>query len=158
HPAADGVCRARSGVRRRRGPHARDTAGLACGRLGHRRTAERGTHRRVGAMTPPKPPDVQSVWQMGSAPAAANAAWTLVGQDGGQSIDLGDEVLFVFADTLVAHTAAVTDRWPAMRWPIRRDQGRFLANCCARAGRAGLPAELTRLRYALDDTGWPAEM
>jgi hypothetical protein len=98
------------------------------------------------------------VWHLGAAPAIATDTWTLIGQDGGQSIDLGDEVLFVFADTLLAEASAVRNGLPSSRWPIRRDQGRFLANCCARAGRGRLSAELGRLRYALGRDGWPKEI
>lgn len=106
----------------------------------------------------PSPPAVHSVWHLGAAPAAATDAWALIGQDGGQSIDLGDDVLFVFADTLLAEASAWRNGLPASRWPIRRDQGRFLANCCARAGRGRLTTELGRLRYALGIDGWPKEI
>lgn len=104
------------------------------------------------------PPDIHSVWHMGKAPAAATDEWVLVGQDGGQSIDLGDDVLFVFADTLLARPSAFTAGWPEARWPIRRDQGRFVANCCARTERGTLPGALGRLRYRLGPDGWPREM
>jgi Domain of unknown function (DUF4185) len=108
-------------------------------------------------MKAPPPPEVHAVWHVGCAPAVATDEWTLVGQDGGQSIDLGGDVLFVFADTLLARTAAFNNSWPAARWPIRRDQGRFLANCCGRARRGWLPVELGQLRYSLGDDGWPQE-
>ena len=106
----------------------------------------------------PSPPAVESVWHLGPAPAIATDAWALIGQDGGQSIDLGNDVLFVFADTLLADPSALRAGWPTSRWPIRRDQGRFLANCCALAGRGRLPEELGRLRYVLGRDGWPKEI
>jgi hypothetical protein len=106
----------------------------------------------------PPPPAVHAVWHHGPAPPLSTDTWALVGQDGGQSIDLGDDVLFVFADTLLATPAALRAGWPSPRWPIRRGQGRFLANCCALAGRGRLPAVLGRLRYFLGHDGWPREI
>jgi hypothetical protein len=124
------------------------------------RRAQRGRgdrEVRVIAVAPP-PPNVHAVWHLGSAAAAATDAWTLIGQDGGQSIDLGDEVLFVFADTLLAKTSALAVGWPEARWPIQREQGRFLANCCARGPHGRLPTALASLEYVLGPDGWPAEL
>jgi len=106
----------------------------------------------------PSPPAIHSVWHLGAAPAVSTDAWVLIGQDGGQSIDLGDDVLFVFADTLLADRSAWRAVPGSRRWPIGRDQGRFLANCCARAGRGRLTTELGRLRYVLGADGWPKEI
>jgi hypothetical protein len=102
---------------------------------------------------------VAAVSHHGPVPAIESSAWVLVGQDGGQSIELDDgDTLFVFADTLLAYPDAWRAGWPESRWPIRRDQGRFLANCAARAGGAALPDELARLRYLTDGSGWPREL
>lgn len=82
-----------------------------------------------------------------------------MGQDGGQSIDLGGgDVLFVFADTLLAYRTSAIESWPEMRWPIRRDQGRFLANCAARGRGRELAASLATITYYADREGWPREI
>src|SRR5262245_44767248 len=159
-PANDRLRMRRSpmrGVGRARESKVRDGARA---RVGQRRREARRTLDRIDVVSriAPSPPAVHSVWHLGAAPAAATDAWALIGQDGGQSIDLGDDVLFVFADTLLAGASAWRNGLPASRWPIRRDQGRFLANCCARAGRGRLTTELGRLRYALGIDGWPKEI
>ncbi len=106
----------------------------------------------------PEPPRVESVRHLGPVPEVATSRFVLVGQDGGQSIALGNgEWLFVFADTLLAYPDAWRDGWPEARWPIRRDQGRFLANCCARGRGATLLQALSALRYACDEDGFPRE-
>jgi hypothetical protein len=98
-------------------------------------------------MTVPPAPEVHAVWHVGPAPAAATSTWTLLGQDGGQSIDLGDDILFVFCDTLLKPAGAAP-----------RDRGRFVANCCALGERGRLSDALKRLRYATDADGWPREL
>ena len=107
----------------------------------------------------PPPPRVARVRLLGAAPVVATDAWVLVGQDGGQSIDLDDgDALLVFADTLLAYPDAWRAGWPEARWPIRRDQGRFLANCAARARPGPALDALARLRYLSDPQGWPREL
>lgn len=107
--------------------------------------------------TAPPPPHVRRVRHLGPVPAASTSDWSLVGQDGGQSIDLGGDVLFVFADTLLAARGAPADG-RTLPWPLRRGEGRFLANSAARAARGRLADELGRLRYYLGPDGWPCEV
>lgn len=107
----------------------------------------------------PPSPEVHAVLHLGPAPPVENERFVLVGQDGGQSIALENgEWLFVFADTLLAHPDAWRAGWPAARWPIRREQGRFLANCCARARGATLVEALRDVRYVCGDDGFPREI
>ncbi len=108
---------------------------------------------------PPPPPRVQAVRHLGPVPRLESESFVLVGQDGGQSIALaGGEWLLVFADTLLAYPDAWRAGWPAPRWPLRRDQGRFLANCCARARGATLMDALQTLRYVCGDDEFPREI
>jgi hypothetical protein len=99
---------------------------------------------------------IASLVELGGAPLAEGTAggggWRLLGQDGGQTIDLGDEVLFTFADTLIQ--------------PVAEHGGGdlagqvLLANCAARAqpGAGGLPRALAELRYLEDARGWPRQI
>ena len=74
--------RRRVGLSRHRG-HARDLEAAVI------ETADRGVPVRFAR-------------PLGYCHRARAAAWTMIGQDGGQSIDLGDRTLFVFSDTLLA--------------------------------------------------------
>ncbi|HUR80968.1 MAG TPA: DUF4185 domain-containing protein [Thermoanaerobaculia bacterium] len=87
-------------------------------------------------------PRVQSVRFIGSAHAGSGAGWTLHGQDGGQSIALGGETLFVFSDTLLS----------------RSGQQLFLANCAALSGEPTLDGAMSNLRYLEDEHGLPREI
>ncbi len=109
--------------------------------------------------------EIASLEVLGSAPAAGgddrggsggsgiSGRWRLVGQDGGQTIDLGDEVLFTFADTLIVPR-------PAEATAGRAPGTVLLANCAARAPGAagGLPRALAELRYLADARGWPRQI
>ena len=48
---------------------------------------------------------IRAVRYIGTLPRRHTNLWVLFGQDGGQSIDLGDRTLFVFSDTLLAFGA-----------------------------------------------------
>jgi len=84
----------------------------------------------------------------------------MFGQDGGQSIDLGDgRILFLFSDTLLAvqDTALLSGR--AAPVPTRSPLGSaalFLPNCCALAERqATFVKTLEGMRYLSDSAGVP---
>ena len=102
-------------------------------------------------------PSVRSLRDLGYANAARGDGWALVGQDGGQSIDLGDRTLFLFADTLLARTSGAG---PLSAPPISatpsRDNAIFLANCAATSPQRGLADALASLQY-FSDGGVPRE-
>jgi hypothetical protein len=81
-----------------------------------------------------------AVRHLGSAPLGAGPGWQLAGQDGGQTIDLGDDTLFVFSDTLLR---------------LQAGGQLLLANCAARASGRRLPEALAGLRYYADARGLP---
>jgi len=99
------------------------------------------------------PPRIHSVHFIGAAHAGGGANWTLHGQDGGQSIALGDETLFVFSDTLLSRTR---DR--ARLEPATPQNAHFLGNCAARSRETTLDAALRSLRYYEDEHGFPREI
>lgn len=112
----------------------------------------------------PVPPPVRSACHLGRFPMHSGPGWALVGQDGGQSIPLGDGRLgegrlFVFSDTLLASARPVSASGPT---PIRRPAGRghlaILANTAARAEDPDLPRALAGLGYFLDDRSTPREI
>jgi hypothetical protein len=87
---------------------------------------------------------IESLRHLGGAPLTAGAAWRLIGQDGGQTIGIGDggDTLFVFSDTL-----------------IEASGGRvLLANCAALSGETRLAAALAGLRYFEDHRGRPRQI
>lgn len=90
---------------------------------------------------------------LGYAAQAASSGWHMAGQDGGQSIALGDgRSLFLFSDTLLA---------PAEAGPRPRHgrSGWFLPNCAAiGAPAASLPAAMAALTYFTDAAGRPREI
>jgi hypothetical protein len=97
---------------------------------------------------------------LGGAPRARTDEWALVGQDGGQSIDLGAETLFVFSDTLLAPLPAAPPHRDAPP-PFAFDAGGpccFLANCAGVASGDGIRDALGGLRYVADAEGVPVEI
>lgn len=93
----------------------------------------------------------------GHAPRIRSGAWSVVGQDGGQSVDLGDRTLFVFSDTLLAtHSGSgVKQSSPApVPSPLGAD-GIFLPNTAAIAAGADLRQSLASLHYFSGDDGLP---
>lgn len=90
-----------------------------------------------------EPPRVQSVRFIGSAHAGGGVGWALHGQDGGQSIDVGGDTLFVFSDTLLSRNGS---------------KAHFLANCAALSSEATLDGAMRSLRYFEDEHGVPREI
>jgi hypothetical protein len=130
-----------------------------------------GAGVRANAPTPANDPEraaraaaratVRAVRYMGTRPRRHTNRWILVGQDGGQSIVLGDRTLFAFSDTLLA---ARTTEHPHKHVPLalRRDvgnQGVFLANCGGTtASTSSLREAWATIDYYLDSTGFPREL
>jgi hypothetical protein len=86
---------------------------------------------------------IESLRHLGTAPLTTGAAWRLIGQDGGQTIELGGgETLFVFSDTLIE---AAGNRV-------------LLANCAALSNAGRLDEALAGLRYYEDHRGWPRQI
>jgi len=99
------------------------------------------------------------VCHLGHFPTRGGPGWALVGQDGGQSIPLGEGRLFVFADTLLTAARPVPGSAPppARRPPCRGHLG-ILANTAARAGSPDLEQALASLDYFLDERSAPREI
>jgi hypothetical protein len=111
-------------------------------------------------MMPLEASAIRAVRYMGTLPRRHTAEWVLFGQDGGQSIDLGDRTLFVFSDTLLA---ARTLTRPPQHVPqvFREDvgnQGVFLANCAGVAPRGTVREAWASIDYYLDSLGFPREI
>jgi len=84
----------------------------------------------------------------------------MIGQDGGQSIDLGDRTLFVFSDTLLAAPGAALGRG-ATHPPFRLTTDEpcvFLANCAATSTGGDLRESLGAMHYYQDEDGFPVEI
>jgi len=105
---------------------------------------------------------IRSARRLGSFPRPRTNSWTMIGQDGGQSIDLGDRTLIVFADTLLMPTGA--DGAPEHRSEVPQyaagfgERSVFLANCAAVLDGADLRAGLRELSYLSDSAGFPIEI
>lgn len=110
------------------------------------------------------PPDprvpIRATRHLGSFPRTYTADWLLVGQDGGQSIDLGDRTLFVFADTLVAwrRSQFASKYAPAPYHTVLDPRGIFLGNSAAIGAGDTLREALDSLRYFTDADGFPREI
>lgn len=88
---------------------------------------------------------VRAVRFLGPAPRAAGRGWRVMGQDGGQSIDLGGgRTFFLFADSLLSADGAGGGGAQVL-----------LANCGAVGTGSTLPDALASLRYRLDERGRP---
>lgn len=111
-------------------------------------------------MKPPDTDPVRSVRYMGTLPRRFTDAWALVGQDGGQSIDLGERTLFVFSDTLLtARTRSRPDKnVPAVFRGDVGNQGVFLANCAGLAEGNTLREAAHNVDYYLDSMEFPREI
>jgi hypothetical protein len=100
--------------------------------------------------------DVLFTRRLAGFPRITTGEWSMVGQDGGQSISLGDETLFVFSDTLITAPGEpeglprVSGGGGAPCW--------FLANCAAVGTGTDLRTSLAGLRYLGDADGFPREI
>jgi hypothetical protein len=104
---------------------------------------------------------LQYARHLGAVPCPRADSWIMVGQDGGQSIDLGAQTMFVYSDTLIApiygpnnsgdHPAAISSS------PDRA--GIFRANCAGiTASGADLRDSLQKIQYFLGEDGYPKEI
>ena len=103
---------------------------------------------------------IRAVRYIGTLPRRHTNLWVLFGQDGGQSIDLGDRTLFVFSDTLLA---ARTVSRPHHQVPLAfrgevGSQGVFLANCAGTAASTNLRDAWASIDYYFDPMGFPREI
>jgi hypothetical protein len=113
-------------------------------------------------MRQPETNPIRSVRYIGTLPRSWTDLWVLLGQDGGQSIDVGGRTLFVFSDTLLsARTTSQRPEHsvPAALRPEMGSRGVFLANCAglAEGGRA-LRESWSSIGYYLDSMQYPREI
>lgn len=91
---------------------------------------------------------VRSLQHLGYAHATRRRGWALVGQDGGQSIELEGRSLFLFSDTLLARTGHLEESLPRT---LSRDNAIFLGNCAGTASGQDLATALSRVEYFSSD-------
>jgi hypothetical protein len=86
--------------------------------------------------------------------------WVLVGQDGGQSVRCGDDVLFFFSDTLLVRTqSGVVESDSVAPVPVPAGMHTlFLANCAALSREHDIHKALASVHYYSDDHGLPREI
>jgi hypothetical protein len=96
---------------------------------------------------------------LGTFPRLHTDRWSMVGQDGGQSVNLGERMLFVFSDTLLAaRSKAPSQQRVPMSDPAKLDDHAvLLANSAGLATGSDLRQALASLRYYEDDEGYPRE-
>ncbi len=101
-------------------------------------------------MTTSLPPRLRYARHLGSFPQVRTPQYAIVGQDGGQSIPLAGETLFLFSDTLLIKAGVPGERAAA--------QDHFLANSAAVASAPDLFGALASLEYFHDADGMPREI
>jgi hypothetical protein len=104
---------------------------------------------------------LQSARYLGIFPRLKNEHMTLIGQDGGQSISLGDKFLFVFSDTLIApeHNGATGKHHSPSPHPTPYARGSiFLGNTAGISEERDLRRAFEHLRYFTDEEGLPREI
>lgn len=114
------------------------------------------------AASPKSGAHVRLTRHLGRFPRLHTANWVMIGQDGGQSIELGKERLFVFSDTLLAPRQA-TGQYNHSVVPFEQSMpfgngGIFLANSAARSTATNFRQAVTELRYYTDDDHFPREI
>jgi hypothetical protein len=103
---------------------------------------------------------IQSVRYVGTFPRERSERWRMIGQDGGQSIAVGDRVLFVFSDTLLAIQASKLERAPVPRAfaQLAGTHAAFLANCAGMTTGGRISDAWANIRYFMDPDGFPREI
>lgn len=102
---------------------------------------------------------VSSARLVGHYPHPTDDGWVILGQDGGQSIDLGGATLFVFSDTLLASAddhgslPASVEALATLDVPTY-----FLANCAAVCPEATFREAVGAMRFYCDEDGYPTEV
>lgn len=98
---------------------------------------------------------------LGSSPRLRSADWIVIGQDGGQTIEVDEQILFLFSDTLLASSLQGTQRNTGsvpFATPYG-EQGIFLANTAGLAGAVKDIRQAQReIRYFTNDEGLPREI
>jgi hypothetical protein len=105
-------------------------------------------------------PSLHYSQHLGSVPRIKTDLWRMIGQDGGQSIDLGEQTLFVFSDSLLAPAGRTPER-AAQPIPFHIDPDvptLFLANCAGITSGQGLRKSLARMIYLCDEDSYPKEI
>lgn len=102
------------------------------------------------------PVALHAVRCLGSAPARAGERWFLVGQDGGQSIQLDGKTLWLFADTLLGKGKG--KRESTLGQPLSRRTSLFLGNCAALSESKSFQNAYGELKYFLGADGFPKEV
>jgi hypothetical protein len=103
---------------------------------------------------------IRSAQYLGKFPRLQTTAWFLIGQDGGQSIDLGEQTLFVFSDTLIAALHADDQKrhsHNSFQTPLGK-QGIFLANSAGLSSGGDLRQAIEKLEFYTDAEGFPREI
>lgn len=99
---------------------------------------------------------IKSTRFLGTVPGLHTPNWTVIGQDGGQSISLGDKYLFVFSDTLItSQLNTYSKKVPAAPYPTPfGNQGIFLPNCAGVSSKKDLYQALSNLSYYTNGEGF----
>jgi hypothetical protein len=84
----------------------------------------------------------------------------MIGQDGGQSIDLGEQTLFVFSDSLLVPARRPPEKAARpVPFKINPDMPTvFLANCAGITSGQSLRKSLAGMSYLCDEDGYPKEI
>lgn len=102
---------------------------------------------------------IRSARCLGTFPRQHTETWAMIGQDGGQSIGLGEQTLFVFSDTLLHAIDPRLQTLSASRPAAPANhQGIFLANCAGVSAAGELRQALAGLRYFTDEHGLPRQI
>ncbi|MGB2606762.1 MAG: hypothetical protein WBC78_24370, partial [Candidatus Sulfotelmatobacter sp.] len=106
-------------------------------------------------------PRIHSSRYLGNLPTVKTATYTIIGQDGGQSVRMNGKILFFFSDTLLVckdpQVAAQHSTMPPLPVPSS-PQTVFLANCAAVSEGQDLAALTSNLRYFHAPDGLPREI
>lgn len=104
-------------------------------------------------------PAIRSTRHLGTCPRTRTSRWVMIGQDGGQSIDLGDRTLIVYSDTLLMATGGEAPPHEQAPEPVAADERCFfVANCAALLDGRDLTAGLAALEFLCSDDGFPREI
>lgn len=100
---------------------------------------------------------IKSTRFLGTVPHPHTSNWSIIGQDGGQSIEMGDKTLFVFSDTLITckKKQCIEESHPSPYTIGVSEHELFLANCAGVSSKKKIRDALRQLDYYTDDQGLP---